>query len=376
MHERRSSLAIAERLRRATVVEVVYPAAAGRIGLRGSEAPLSWEATLPPTASHGDRHVFELDIPDGAIVDLKLVRDDDDWAAGRNYVLHAGDHLHLEPSFDRTKSKLLDEETLDGLRVRVLLPPTYDEQSENRYPVLYALDGQALWTTSQDPYGVWSLDATLDRLFELGAVEELIVVGIDTSEDRIARLSPVPDEKHGGGRGQELLDTLVSRLKPQIDARFRTRAGRDDTAIIGSSMGGLFSFFAAWSRPDVFGKAACLSSSFWWAQRHIVRVAQEGPAPSPRPMLYLDSGAALHAMDGDPSARDGFHDTRSMHRALSRLGFAPGVDLHRLTFPGQTHDAGSWSQRVAIPLQLLFAPPPAAQVPAAAISDSPVEAAE
>ena len=121
-------------------------------------------------------------------------------------------------------------------------------------------------------------------------------------------------------------------------------------------MGGLFSLYAAWTRSDVFGKAACLSSSFWWADRHAVRMVQSTSAPEPRPVLYLDSGVARSALDRDASARDGFHHTRSMFRALVTKGYTPGIDLHRLTFPGSTHDAASWSARVAVPLQLLFPP--------------------
>jgi predicted alpha/beta superfamily hydrolase len=367
--ERRSSLFVADRLRRATVVEVVYPLARGRIGLRGSHAPLSWTETMPPTAQRGDRHVFELALPEGTIVDLKLVRGDDEWANGRNYLVHAGDHLHLEPAFERATTMLVDPMVVehDGARldVRVLLPPSYGEQENKRYPVIYAQDGQALWTTSTDPYGVWNLDATIDRLLELAAIEELIVVGIDTSQRRLERLSPMADPTHGGGEGERHLAMIVDRLKPTIDATYRTRAGRADTATMGSSMGGLFSFYAAWTRPDVFGKAICLSSSFWWGQRHMVRAVQA--APVPRPIVYLDSGASLRAHDDDPGARDGFHDVRAMHRALARAGYVNGVDLHRLTFPGQTHDAAAWAARIAIPLQLLFAPPPTAQVPAAAI---------
>ncbi len=37
-------------------------------------------------------------------------------------------------------------------------------------------------------------------------------------------------------------------------------------------------------------------------------------------------------------------------------GYTPG-ELHRLTFPGQAHNASSWAARVALPLQLLFPPP-------------------
>ena len=84
---------------RITLVEVSYPASRGKVGIRGS-APLSWEATTPPTRVDGDRHVFELRLPEGELVDLKLVRNDDEWAGGRNYVLHAGECLFIEPAFE------------------------------------------------------------------------------------------------------------------------------------------------------------------------------------------------------------------------------------------------------------------------------------
>ncbi len=340
---------------RPTMIEVTYPPHRGTIGMRGSHAPLSWEHTTPPSSSEGDRHVFLLEIPVGEVIDLKLVRGEEDWAHGRNYRVHAGDHLHLTPAFDRTTCELCPSVTLmhgeTELSYQVLLPPSYAEQETKRYPVIYAQDGQALWASSPDPFGVWRLDETLDHLLELAVVQELIVVAIDTSVERIARLSPVPHAEYGGGGAAAHLDAIVNGLKPRIDAELRTLPGRDDTAVMGSSMGGLFSFYAAWTRSDVFGKAICLSSSFWWADRYMVRAVKT--APSPRPVIYLDSGAALNPEEPNASAHDGFHDSRAMHRALERAGYT-GADLHRLTFPGHAHNAAAWAARVALPLQLLF----------------------
>lgn len=362
------TLGLLERLKRATIIEVVYPADRGPIGLRGSAPPLSWTKTTPPTARLGDRSVFELEIPDGDVIDVKLVRGNDEWAHGRNYTLHAGDHLHLRPAFDRTTCRLLPPAVLPTspwpLRYQVLLPPSYDEQRSRHYPVLYAQDGQALWSTSSDPFGVWRLDTVIDQLLEVAVMSELIVVGIDTAEWRMDRLGPVKDPTYRGGRAAEHLESIVSALKPRIDSEFRTRAGREDTGLIGSSMGGLFSFYAAWSRPDVFGKAICLSSSFWWANRYMIRQAAL-PPPDPRPTIYLDSGVALQP---DAPSQDGFPHTRSMQRALVRAGYTHGEDLHSLAFPGQTHSTAAWSARVAIPLQLLFPTPPQIQVPAKSIA--------
>jgi predicted alpha/beta superfamily hydrolase len=370
------SLGLAERLRRATIIEVVYPAKRGQIGIRGSMPPLSWTETMQPTATLGDKSIFELAIPEGETVDVKLVRGHDEWAHGRNYTLHAGDHLHLEPAFEKQTCTLLPQVVLPpsaesqwALRYQVLLPPSYDEQRDKRYPVLYAQDGQALWSTATDPFGIWRLDTAIDQLLELAVMEELIVVGIDTSEARMDRLGPVPDPTYGGGRAMFHLDALTEVLKARIDAEYRTRPGPEDTAAIGSSLGGLFSFYAAWNRPDVFGKAICLSSSFWWANRYMIRAVDI--APMPTPTIYLDSGVALNP---ETPSQDGFHHTRSMQRALVRAGFSNGENLHRLTFPGQIHSAAAWAARVALPLQLLFPPLPEAQVPRKSILPPPLAA--
>jgi predicted alpha/beta superfamily hydrolase len=273
--------------------------------------------------------------------------------------VHAGDHLLLEPAFDRTSCELrppaqVGEGELQ-LTYQVLLPPSYGEQDTKRYPVLYAQDGQALWVSSPDPFGVWRLDETMDSLLDLAVIQDLIVVAIDTSERRLERLGPVPDPEYGGGHAEVHLRAMIDVLKPHIDHELRTLPDRENTGVMGSSMGGLFSFYAAWTRPDVFGKAICLSSSFWWAQRYMIRAV--GEAPTPRPALYLDSGAAVNPEEPNASAHDGFHHTRAMHRALGRAGYTP-AELHRLTFAGQSHNAAAWATRVAIPLQLLFPPPP------------------
>src|SRR5262249_37268821 len=153
-----------------------------------------------------------------------------------------------EPAFERVASKLLPPVVIPSsagsrwpLRYQVLLPPTYEEQRKKRYPVLYAQDGQALWSSSSDPFGIWRLDTAIDQLLELAVMQEIIVIGIETSEGRMDRLGPVPDPTYGGGQAMFHLDAITEVLKPRIDAELRTKGGREDTGMIGSSLGGLFS---------------------------------------------------------------------------------------------------------------------------------------
>lgn len=345
-----------------TTVAVRHPASAGRIRLRGQGGALSWGESVAPARVDGDSHLFVFPLSRGEIAEFKLIRDERDWSHERNYTVLAGEALAVSPYFDRGSGRFeASPEALysDGLQriltYRVWVPPSYDERPDLRYPVLYVQDGQAAFSVTSDDHrgSSWRIDQTLNQLLELGAVEEIIVVGVHTQVERIAMLSPSRDAQHGGGQGDRYLGFTAEVLKPVIDRAYRTRPDREHTAMMGSSMGGLFSFYAAWTRPDVFGKVACLSGSFWWDERFMVREARR-MCPVPRPLIYIDSGAAINVFEGDPGVRDGFHHTVALRDALSAHCYAAGVSLHVLTFPGLTHDEASWAARLAIPLQLLF----------------------
>lgn len=349
-----------------TVIDVVYPSDLGVIGLRGDTAPLSWDRSLTPASitreASGDRHRFELDFPVGALVEWKPMRDDTLWSRERNYTMLAGESLTVAPYFHRATGTLAGDgfhedspELGLALHYRVFLPPSYEEHRTKRYPVLYAHDGQALFAAAPDPGDPhsWRMDDTLNQLYEYSVIEEIIVVAVTTKEHRLDVLSPTADRAYGGGRGEAYVRFLVDTLKPRVDGTFRTKPGRESTAMIGASMGGLLSFYAAWTRNDVFGRVACLSASFWWDDRVMIRRAQE-LCPFPRPWLYIDSGAALSAFEQDANVRDGFQHTQAMCKALLDVCYEPGVSLVSLTYAGLQHDASAWAARLGMPLQLLF----------------------
>ena len=56
------------------------------------------------------------------------------------------------------------------------------------------------------------------------------------------------------------LKFIVEELKPYIDKKVFGFTTANQTAIMGSSMGGLISMYALCEYPNVFGKAACLST--------------------------------------------------------------------------------------------------------------------
>ena len=114
--------------------------------------------------------------------------------------------------------------------------------SEKNYPVIYMHDGQNLFDRETSYVGEWKVDESLDSLNE----PEAIIVGIEHGGDkRIDELTPFPHAKYGGGKADAYLHFIVDQLKPYVDNNYRTLPDYKNTGVFGSSLGGLFSFYAA-----------------------------------------------------------------------------------------------------------------------------------
>ncbi|HVF81944.1 MAG TPA: alpha/beta hydrolase-fold protein [Flavisolibacter sp.] len=146
-------------------------------------------------------------------------------------------------------------------RVWIYLPDSYTS-SRKKYPVLYMHDGQNLFDNATAPYGEWGVDEALDTLSKQDG--ETIVVAIDHgAEKRINEYSPFDMGKYGKGEGDAYIDFLVQTLMPYINKNYRTKKSAKYTAIAGSSMGGLISFYAMLKYPYKFGTAGVFSPAFW-----------------------------------------------------------------------------------------------------------------
>lgn len=219
-------------------------------------------------------------------------------------------------------------------KLRIYLPPGYDANPQQRYPVLYMHDGQNLFDPKTAAFGTaWEIGATLDKLIATGAIEPIIVVGIDNAgEQRIAEYTPCCDKQHGGGKIDAYAAFIVDTVKPWTDANLRTQKAREHTAIMGSSLGGIASVYIAQKYPQVFSKAGGVSSSFWWNDRMFIR---DLPAPVPV-QFYIDAG----------TSNDGIEDTRKMRDAMQVKGYK----LYYHEAEGGKHNEKSWAARVDIPL--------------------------
>ncbi|UGQ45382.1 alpha/beta hydrolase-fold protein [Massilia endophytica] len=232
-------------------------------------------------------------------------------------------------------------------KLRIYLPPGYEANAGKRYPVLYMHDGQNLFDARSAAYGVeWNIDEVADRLIASGKMKEVIVVGIDNTPDRISEYTPCCDLFVGGGKLDDYARFIVETVKPWADKEFRTLPDRGNTAIMGSSLGGIASVYIAQRYPQVFSKAGGVSSSFWWNQRAFV----SSPPPHLPVQFYIDAG----------NAADGIEDTKLFRDAMLKQGYQQGKDLYYYEDEGGIHNEQSWASRVHLPLLWFFsknAPP-------------------
>lgn len=220
---------------------------------------------------------------------------------------------------------------------RTYLPRGYRQNAARRYPVLYMLDGQNVFENSG--FGTWRAKESLDRLIRRGQIAEIIVVAIDSGSTRYQDYVPPED----GGQADKFAKFLATEFKPHIDNTLRTKPDRDNTGLLGSSLGGVMSLYAGWNYFHKFGRVGSMSGS-WWLQnfRESLRSQRKRPLK-----VYLDSGDSGYASDC-------VQHTSLVRSILENVGFELGFDLHHGIGRLHEHNEMAWSKRLPFALKFLF----------------------
>ncbi len=244
---------------------------------------------------------------------------------------------------------------LDATRtVRVWTPPNL--RRGTRCDVLYLNDGQNLFGDG-DPDsggGGWHVDEAAARLIADRTIAPLIVVGIDNGGDRARGVDylPVPDpfEEHAEPSGADrYLSFVIDELIPWVNMRYPTRVGPAHTGFGGSSYGAASAFYAALSRPGMFGRLLLESPSLGVGNGVMLERAKTFHAWPQR----IDVGIGELEGRGRAGAGRGTSAVDTLSDILKTDGL--GADrLRVIVQDGGRHNEESWALRFPDALAFLF----------------------
>jgi pimeloyl-ACP methyl ester carboxylesterase len=259
-----------------------------------------------------------------------------------------------------------------GRKVHVFLPRDYGS-SGAAYPVIYMNDGDtAFWPSGAGKS--WDIAEALAELYKDDAFGRVLVVAVHPIDRRLEYThTPYAPGRPSGGLAA-YTDYVADRLKGFVDAHYRTLPGPEGAAIVGSSHGGLASFFMATRRPDRFGKAVSMSPSFWagldpvhggdypggpLAESPLVAAVSKTLAnktPHPRPKIWIDWGlirtGGVHNERIEASAAQ--RGKEMVELLQNSFNYQLGSDLFAFEDPRGEHDELSWSRRFPAAMRALF----------------------
>ncbi|MDT0558926.1 glycoside hydrolase family 31 protein [Ichthyenterobacterium sp. W332] len=236
-------------------------------------------------------------------------------------------------------------------RIWLYLPPDY-YSSNASYPVVYMHDGQNLFDNKTAYSGEWNADETMNTLFRDHNLK-LIIVGIDNGSDkRLDEYSPWTNTKYGGGEGEAYINFIKNTLKPFIDTNYNTLTDNTNTAIIGSSMGGLISHYAALKYPNIFGKAAIFSPSYWFAPKKVSEFSEANANNKTSKLYFLAGGKEGNNVAFNEISQTA-KDMNSMVELLKTEGFSAENIQSKVTPEGK-HNEKFWREEFKDAILWLF----------------------
>lgn len=232
------------------------------------------------------------------------------------------------------KNVVLDN--CEGREMQIYLPPGY-ETSNERYPVVYMHDGQNLFNKRTAPNGEWMIDETMDRLIAENKIEKMIVVGIYNTSGRWDDYCPYvvrPDKNISdrGGKADVFAEFIVKKLIQYVDGKYRTIPNRENRATMGSSLGGLLSFWLGLHYSDVFSMAGAFSPSLGVMNNKFLDELKEIPKKNVK--FWIDCGSK-EFWDGHRKAVD----------ILMSEGYIYGKDVVYCEGNGEDHHETAWTNR-------------------------------
>lgn len=242
------------------------------------------------------------------------------------------------------KGNLIDT-TFMKSDICIYIPPSYNKYAAG-FPVVYLHDEGYLFRGCLNE---------LEEMMMQKELQELIFVGIKP-ENRNDEYTPwfakavTAGFSDFGGQGANYLAFLINDLKQYIDENYRTMKMPENTGIVGASFGGLISMYAAYLYPDVFGRIASISGSYWYEE--FIRFMRSTDIVYTGRRIYMDVGS-LEGTEKENLQRKMVVKNQEAYSILLDKGFS--VENCRFVIEeGADHEHSFFIKRFPAALQWLF----------------------
>jgi hypothetical protein len=239
------------------------------------------------------------------------------------------------------------------------------------YPVIYVLDGNAIFATVAD-----SARMQGGRPDWNGFGQALVVgVGLPTEAlydsaqrafdytPELPQDAPRPDERAPRGGGADaFLAFIEAQVKPLVQAKMPV--DKSSQTLMGYSLSGLFTVHAFLTKPGAFRNYVAISPSLWWADGQLLRdagrLAASGQRRDARLLMTVGeyeqalspAGRAAPAAADQAKALARFRMVERSGEMAGILRRVPGLTVRQTVLSGQDHAS---TPPAAISLGIRFA---------------------
>lgn len=185
------------------------------------------------------------------------------------------------------------------------LPASYNSENNQKYPVVYILDGELFLPTVSD----------VQHYYSGGFTPEMVLVGISNSKNRTRDLTTSTIKtKYGmpfneyNGEADNFMKFIEEELIPFIENKYPVTRFR---TLIGHSYGGLFTIFSLMNYPQVFNNYLAIDPSLDWDDQKLLKEAEVQLATQnyEGKSLFMSLSGQLHMQDYNITIENVMQDT-------------------------------------------------------------------
>lgn len=212
--------------------------------------------------------------------------------------------------------------------VLVYVPAEYKRFSRKRYPTIYVMDGGEYLSLAL-------MNNVLDNLIAEKRIPPIIGVFVDPRTNIHDMQTSMRMNDYT--LNYSFVKFVADEVNAKLAKRYRMDLRPEQTAVIGASLGGLISTYAAFMRPDVFGLAAAQSPSYWWKKDSLIRIVKRNPKKPVK--FYIGTG----------TMQDAQREASLMARVMREKGYVVRYEEHP-----EGHNWANWRARISNILTYFF----------------------